>query len=47
MENITFRIAGVADASITFLSELNSKNLPENYPLYYRIYQLLFQKILS
>jgi ribosomal protein S18 acetylase RimI-like enzyme len=42
MENITFRIAGVADASI--MSELNSKNLPENYPLYYWIYQLLFSK---
>lgn len=37
---ITFRMAGVADASI--MSELNSKNLPENYPLYYWIYQLLF-----
>jgi ribosomal protein S18 acetylase RimI-like enzyme len=42
MENITFRIASVADASI--MSELNSKNLPENYPLYYWIYQLLFSK---
>jgi len=37
---ITFRMASVADASS--MSELNSKNLPENYPLYYWIYQLLF-----
>lgn len=42
MNKITFRMAGVADASI--MSDLNSKHLPENYPLYYWIYQLLFSK---
>jgi len=38
--DITFRIASITDANI--MSELNSKNLPQNYPLYYWIYQLLF-----
>lgn len=42
MNEITFRMAGVTDASI--MSDLNSKNLPENYPFYYWIYQLLFYK---
>lgn len=40
LDVISFRIASVADASI--MSELNLKQLPENYPLYYWIYQLLF-----
>jgi ribosomal protein S18 acetylase RimI-like enzyme len=38
INKITFRMAGISDASI--MSELNTKNLPENYPLYYWIYQL-------
>jgi len=42
MNKITFRIAGVTDTSI--MSDLNSKNLSENYPFYYWIYQLLFSK---
>ena len=42
MNEITFRMANVTDASI--MSTLNSKNLSENYPFYYWIYQLLFSK---
>lgn len=41
-DTISFRVASIIDASI--MSELNSRNLPENYPLYYWIYQLLFSK---